>query len=138
MKSDSSIKNITLAAIRRHAIDLNDWKYTQIDPQSLPEQIILQDEEIAIVYSQFTKDDWTVFTSRRIVGKSETKLDEILFRDIDDFIFGDFKNLNLTKTFFRITDIYGERADFFMETGKASMASIYALKTILELHRTSA
>ena len=137
MKTDSSIKNIALASINRSAMDVHEWGKTRIDPTWFPITVEIQPDELTIVFTFFSDTDWTLITTKKIIGMISGQLNEMPFSEVDDFMLGDFKNLKIEKTIFRITNMYGERADFIMEPGKASMGIIKAIQTIQGLYKSS-
>jgi hypothetical protein len=136
MKPDSSIKNITLAAVRRHAVDLHEWKYTIIEPAWLPADFTLNHNELPLVFCHFDLENWTVISSQRVVGKIGNQIRQLAFTDLDDVMYGNPKN-KTTPGAVRITDYRGNNYDFLMDTGKPSIAFIYAINTALALHRSA-
>ena len=137
MKTDSSIKDISLAAIRRHSIDIEKWAKTNISVSDFPLEILSIEAELPVVYFNADKDNWTLVTTRRVIGQIKSAKSEINFVDLDNYTWGLFKNKNFDKTTFRLTDIYGEQFDFLMETGNPSMAIIYSIRTIDGLYKST-
>jgi len=134
MKTDISIKNITIAAINRSGSDLENWQYSKIitDIQSL--EFPLANEELPIFQIKTPKAQ-TLVTTRRIIEKSESDFISLDFDELDGVVFGDFKKqMNKPEiSIFRTTDIYGEELNFQMETGKASIGLITTINTVKKL-----
>lgn len=135
MKSHVSIKNITIAAIKRHSMDINSWENTSISILDFPSQIEQLDSELPILSFVLTDSDWTIITTRRIIGKISGDYKQLDFNELDDIVYGDYKNIKKSTTLFRTTDFHGVNSDFLMETGRPSMGFIYAINTILRLYR---
>ncbi len=137
MKTDKSIRNITIAAIKRSAMGIDTWNHSQIveenDRYKLNEFELIENE--LPVFEIKSKEKHTLISTRRIleINKGVVKFIEIEF--IDDVIYGNFKGkLNKPEiSIFRIVDIYGEEMDFQMETGKAAMGLINSVNTLLKL-----
>lgn len=141
MKKDSSIQNITIASVKRSAMDIDTWEYSKIITVETENNYIdfeLDKNELPIfeIKSQTKR---TLITTRQILEIENNKLKSIDFESIDDVIFGDFKGtLHKPKlSIFRIVDIYGEQMDFQMETGKASIGLIKSVNTVINLKRES-
>ena len=138
MKTDKSIKEITIAAINRSATENENWLYSKICEEDKSTEFVLEEDELSIfeINSQNVK---TIITTRRIIEKVSDKTIEVSFEEIDGVIYGDFKKRiskpELSK--FRIVDMYGEEYDFQMETGKASIGLISCVKTVLKLKASS-
>ena len=137
MKSDKSVRNITLAAINRKVMDPNSWIHSRIadeNDQELIRKFQLIDSELS-VFEIKSENAHTLISTRRIMELSNHQMKELNFENIDDLIYGNFKGTSnapiLSK--FRTVDIYGEELDFQLETGKASIGLIYAISTIRSL-----
>jgi hypothetical protein len=137
MRSDQSIKEIALAAIRRHSIGMDTWIRTHISNIAFPPKIERLKTEIPVTFFWIDKDNWTIVTTQRVLGEIDSKHREMRFDVLGEYVFGAYKRNDLEKTIFRLNDWYGEQCDFLMETGNPSMAIIYSIKTIDELYRAS-
>ena len=141
MKKDTSIQNITIASVKRSAMDIDTWEYSRIVTAETENKYIdfaLEKNELPI-FEIKSQTKHTLITTRQILEIENNKLKSIDFESIDDVIFGDFKG-TLYKpelSFFRIIDIYGEQMNFQMETGKASIGLIKSVNTIRNLKRES-
>jgi hypothetical protein len=134
MKSDSSIKNISIAAIKRKSIELNSWTRTTLINE-FPLNFEPKPNELPVVYVLIDNNNWTLVTTQRIVGQIESNTREIFFDQFDDVVWGSFKNTKIDSTIFRTSDMYGDQYDFLMETGKPSMAIISSVGTIENFYK---
>ncbi|MEM0577390.1 hypothetical protein [Flavobacterium polysaccharolyticum] len=137
MKKDNSIQNITIASVKRSAMDIDTWKYSKIVTAETENKYIdfeLDKNELPI-FEIKSQTKHTLITTRQILEIENNKIKSIDFKLIDDVIYGDFKgNLHKPKlSIFRIVDIYGEQIDFQMETGKASIGLIKSINTVINL-----
>ena len=137
MKTDKSIRNITIAAMKRSSMNMESWNCSYIsnlEDDKLRDEFGLENEEIP-VFEIKSESAHTLITTRKIIEKSSKGFKSVDFDQIDDVIYGNFKghpNIpELTK--FRIIDFFGDDMDFQMETGKASMGLIYSINTIRKL-----
>jgi len=130
MKSDHSIKNIAIASIKRHSIGLEEWTMTKIAPEIVPFDINFKPQEQAVVLLYRDEENWTLITTQRIMGSIGDVFREAVFPEIADIIFGQFKIAKFGTTDFSTIDIYGNEKKFLMETGKPSMAYMYAIRII--------
>lgn len=134
MKTDNSIKEITLAAINRSAMNSESWVYSKVCLENNAKEFDYEINELPIFEVKSPKVKMVV-TTRRIIERKNKEVYFVKFEEVDDVIYGDFKNQinkpELSK--FRIVDIYGNEHDFQMETGKASVGLITCLNTVLKL-----
>jgi hypothetical protein len=136
MKSDESIKNITIAAIRRSSREMETWTRTKLI-NKFPVEIKSQDNELPVVYFKIDDENWTLITTKRIIGQFESSKREVFFEELDDTVWGLYKNTKIDKTVFRTSDMYGDQKDFYMETGYPSMAFVYGVQTIDRLTKSN-
>ena len=115
-------------------MNINEWSNTIIEEihpevQGLVE---LQDGELPLVSCYFSAESWYVISTRRLTGLYCGDLKEIDVLDIASERFGNFKGLSNKKTeVLTITTIGNSEVKFEYETGKASMAPIYAISTLV-------
>jgi len=136
-KTDISIKNITIASIKRHTIKPFDFKYSHIYEnektilnEKVNHQISLEDGEELICSTIVNNSIWSVLTSRKIitlegVRKTEHYLSGLKKRDAGDF--KGYSKQEYTKGFLHFDD--DKIIPYFIETGKASMIMIYGIDT---------
>ncbi len=109
MKKDTSIQNITIASVKRSAMEIDTWEYSRIVTAETENKYIdfaLEKNELPI-FEIKSQTKHTLITTRQILEIENTKLKSIDFESIDDVFFGDFKG-TLHKpelSFFRIIDI---------------------------------
>ncbi|MAW95155.1 MAG: hypothetical protein CMF33_08005 [Leeuwenhoekiella sp.] len=137
MKTDKSIRNITIAAINRSAMDIDSWNHSRIADENdteLIEKFELLENELPVfeIKSEFAH---TLISTRQIIERNKEKLHSLNFDFLDDVVYGNFKGQrNKPKlSIFRVVDIHGDELDFQMETGKASIGLIYSVDTIRQL-----
>lgn len=135
MKDHESIKNIAIASIKRRSIDINLWEKTKISLSEFPSLIDRVDDELSVVEFILNEKNWTIITTKRIIGKIDEKQNQIDFSELDDIVYGDYKSIKISTTIFRTTDLHGDCIDFLMETGNPSIAFIYSINTIFRLYR---
>lgn len=138
MKTDRSIKEITIAAINRTVMNPESWIYSKVCAENKSDDLILEENELPVFEINSTKAK-TVITTRRIIEKVNGKIFFVSFDQIDDVVYGNFKKqINKPElSIFRIVDMFGEEYDFQMETGKASIGLIKSVNTILKLKACS-
>jgi hypothetical protein len=138
MKTDKSIKKITIAAINRSVMEPENWLYSKVCVEDKSTEFVLEENEFPIFEINSEKAK-TIITTRRIIEKENGKLSFVNFEEIDDVIYGDFKKqINKPElSIFRIVDMFGEEHNFQIETGKASVGLINSVNTIMKLKASS-
>lgn len=126
---------MAVASVRRHSMDVDAWKWTVIGAlhKNMVALCSLGPDELPIASGFFSNESWWVVTTRRIAsrhGETSYMLDP---RFGIDFSFGNFKGIKPSEALrapstevATVTSTKGERACFEFETGRASMAPIYA------------
>ena len=142
-KSDKSIKNISIASIKRHTIPPIDFEFStiyegekQIENEEIKEKVELDEVEELICSTIINESVWSILTTRKIitlegVGKVEHDLKGLIQRNAGDF--KGWSKQKYTKGFLQFDD--GKIIPYFIETGKASMIMIYGVDTVVKLHR---
>ncbi len=137
MKTDKSIRNITIASIKRSAIDIDSWNHSRIVNENdleLIEKFELSQDELPVfeIKSELTH---TLISTRQILERTNGSLQYLNFDFLDRVVYGDFKGQpnKPELSIFRVVDIYGDELDFQIETGKASIGLIYSVNTIRQL-----
>lgn len=89
MKPDESIKDILVAAIRRHSTDIETWAFTRLwddaDPAvafELTHACPMGDGELPILYSGIDAGTWTLITTRRVLFADDGRSGSISPSDI--------------------------------------------------------
>lgn len=133
---DDEAQRIAVASVRRHSMDSENWKFTVIGKlhNEISRLLSLNSGELVIASGFFSSDSWWCITTRRIVASIEGHLAELDPRYGIDSTFGNFKGIKRseapmapTKEIATVMSKNDERTvKFEFETGKASMAPIYA------------
>ncbi|MAW93812.1 MULTISPECIES: hypothetical protein [unclassified Leeuwenhoekiella] len=137
MKTDKSIRNITIASINRKAMDIDSWNHSRIADENdteLIEKFELSQNELP-VFEIKSELIHTLISTRQIIERTNEKIQRLNFEFLDDVVYGNFKGRpnKPELTVFRVVDIHGDEFDFQMETGKASIGLIYSVDTIRQL-----
>ncbi len=144
MNEDEKIQDIAVAMIRRHSMNPEEWRYTSIGVlrSDIGERLPLSSGELVMVSAFFSDESWYAFTTRRIVSKFEGSVALLDPRCGFDSEFGNFKgyprwNDTLLGSIPKATATLKNsdstlRLEF--ETGKPSMAPIYATKYWSQKH----
>lgn len=124
MKSDTSIKNISVAAVKRHTIAPIDFPLTTLfdRDQSMP----------SIDQTLITHLDWTLVTTRRIISCLDEDVRETAPAKVSSWFWGNFKGYKETKTTLgelRLEN--GSVLKVHIESGRASMIIIYSIMTLV-------
>ncbi len=120
----------------------NNWIFTRIVKEANEKGEIekhLLSEELSILEIK-GEDAVTIVTTQRIIEIQNQKIVNLNIDQIDDVVYGNFKGRpaeepRLSK--FMVTDLYGEKYDFQMETGYASIALMKGLDTVLRIKRNA-
>ncbi len=137
MKTDRSIRNITIASINRNAMDIDSWRYSRIaddNDKKLIEKFELCENELP-VFEIKSEIAHTLISTRQILEQSKGNIKRLNFEFLDDVVYGNFKG-QITKpelSIFRVIEIHGNELKFQMETGKASIGLIYSVNTIRKI-----
>ena len=95
--------------------------------------VLLNNDELPVVRSDKDDDNWTLVTTRRIVGCMEGLHHEQLFNQLEDYVIGLPRSMSAEFGRFRTTDIHGVQKEFITEAGTARIAFVDALRF---LHRS--
>lgn len=139
MKTDDSIKNICIAAIKRHTFKPIDYSLTKILDEGvipkLPKGFPIQQGELPISQTFIDTSNWTLITTRRIISCLNNETREAAAGQISTWRWGAvFKNDKISP--FSTGEIIldnGEVLKIYIESGKASMITIYAVMTLARL-----
>jgi hypothetical protein len=144
MKRDESIKNIVIASIRRHSMDMNSWTHTRLweegDPEKKAEiatKCRLNADELPILYSYIDPQNWTLFSTRSVSYSNEGKFGHVVAVEIGQHSARNFKGYSKQCVErMRITTKDGQVHNCPFATGKESMGPIDAIMTIRSLNRS--
>jgi hypothetical protein len=138
MTEDEKIHDVVIASIRRHSISPEKWRNTCIAGlhQLFAKEFSLQSGEFVVASAKISSNSWYIFTTRRLVSCFKGRQSEARLSELKESEFGNFKgygsNPNLGTTILTEVATLNFSNDliiqFEYETGKASMAPIYATK----------
>jgi hypothetical protein len=137
-KSDRSIHNICLVAIKRCTIQPYDFKWTRFYEQNedLFLDIELSGNELLICSTIIDKDNFSVLTTQKLTTKKEGILlssDLINATHIRNVDLKEFKSKPLTSGLVQLSD--GQQLSYFVETSRAAMVMAHGMKTIFEVQQ---
>lgn len=137
-KSDKSIRNITLAKVKRSLMADAVCKFTKTyDTETMADAPFLENaetEELPIACTYIDINNYTLITTRRIFTVEDCLKHTVLFQDIKAYKFGDFKGMRDNPvTIGNVTTFNGESFPFLIERGKPSMVVVNAVGTLLNL-----
>jgi hypothetical protein len=145
MKADPSIKNIVVAAIQRHSMNMDVWMFTRLwddGDSSVKEELSLACNfaigELPILYSRLDSINWTLVTSRRIWYSVNSIVGSVVASSVNRHQAGNFKGHGgqaVETMIIHSRDSETHRCPF--ETGMASMGTIYAVQTLCRLASTA-
>lgn len=137
-KADKSIRNITLAKVKRSLMADAVCKFTRIyDNETMAEVSFTQNAatgELPIACTYIDTNNFTLITTRRIFTTKGSLKYSVPFQNIKTYNFGDFKGMRGNPvTIGSVTTINGENFPVLIESGKPSMVVVNAVGTILNL-----
>lgn len=136
-KSDSSIHNVCIAAIKRKTRKPHHFEWTAYYENSddfsnkyRAIEIDFEDGELVICSTMLDENNWTVLTTRRIFTKEKGELKNGTMRDAISHSPGNFKGYGNQKMVLgKIKFSDGFEMNYFIETSEASMVMIYGILT---------
>ena len=134
MKSDRSIRNICIAAIKRHTIPPFNFLFSKIveAQDELPGAFAALDGELPISITSVDNLHWTLVTTRRVVSCINGSITECEAKHIKSWFWGAFNASNREPVLFGELKLEGDDIHaVHIETGKASMITIYAIMTLV-------
>lgn len=139
-KSDSSIHNICIAAIKRHTIALYDCKWTRFYEEKeaftgLYMGMIadLEEEELPICSTVIDPDNWSVLTTRRMITRNSGQLTSAFIREGSCPSSPAIKDTKKETAILSIAFKNGDTIHFFIESGRASMVMIAGIQARLSM-----
>lgn len=136
-KSDKSLHNISIAAIKRGTIRPYDFKWTRFYESNTDFfyaglQLDLAGSELIICSTVIDADNYSILTTRRLITRQEGERNEGRIEGAAHRTYGDFKGYKekmFTLGYIRLEN--GKELACFIETGKASMVMIQAVQALL-------
>ena len=143
IKPGNILRQTTVAAIKRKAIMPHQWELTRLYetdsvdvPDPIKENLSLMENELPVASTIAKPTEWTLVTTKKVIGRTSNGLIAINIDDIEQWSWGDFKGkFEEPTTKMSLTTADGQKKDFIIESGKASMVIIYAIKTLQQLSR---
>jgi hypothetical protein len=139
MKSDRSIRNICLAAIKRRSSRPFDFPLTKIfesttfdDIEAAFEIRRVNEDELPISQTFIDENNWTLVTTAQIITCKQGIQKTIKAAEVKSWDWNDFKGYEQSPyTVGHLKDSNQLNFEIFIETGQASMVSIYAIMTLV-------
>lgn len=138
-KSDKSLHNICIAAIKRSTMKPYDFVYTRFYDNNADFakahptlHTEMAQDELVICSTVIDTDNYSVLTTRKLFTKENgTKQTGTLYGATDGG-YGDFKGYMKTVFTFGLLKLHdGKELKYFIETGKASMIMIHGVRTLI-------
>ena len=129
--TDKELHSRAMHYIEGHCIEPERWKYTLLRklPQKASDFVQMEAEELPLVSAFFHEESWYAFTTKLLYTHNQAGSNSIDLRRPFSYSLGDFKgNSGPERDICSIELENGEVTHFHYETGKASMAPIYALR----------
>ncbi|TCI90627.1 hypothetical protein [Tenacibaculum sp. M341] len=139
-KSDKSIHNVTIAAIKRSTMKPYDFKWTQFYESNsdfyYKGLINFLKDELIICSTIISSDNYSIVTTQRLLT-CEKGIEQIAnLTNAKNKSFGNFKGYeNELITFGMVELPEGNTFKYFIETGKASMIMIHGVKTLIRIQK---
>lgn len=136
-KTDKSIHNICIAAIKRATIKPYDFKWTRFYESNadFPYTSLISDlaeSELVICSTIIDEDNYSILTTKRLLTKQNGELSVENIKGAKDKLYGDFKGYkDKGFTFGKVLLQSGNEMNYFIETGNASMVMIHGVRTLL-------
>ena len=126
---DGKIRAIALRYIRKHTMDPEEWRFTRIGEWDPRIGVDVQAGEEPLVTIHVSASSWSMFTSRRIVGRFEGVPVDLSPLDVVDDRWGlDPKGIACGPTAVMTFETRrGQTSRLEFETGGAWLAPVYAV-----------
>lgn len=143
---DNSLHNVCIAAIRKHTRKPYDFKWTRVYEknedslsiyQGMPVQLL--PDEFAICSVVIDQDNFSLLTTQRLFTMEKGQLSTGKMDHASDLGYGLFKaHGKQDTTMGKIGFSNGAEQKYFIETGYASMAMIYGVRTRIQVQMRTA
>ena len=136
-KSDKSKHNICIASIKRSTIRPYDFKWTKFYESNADFHypglsLNLSENELIICSTVIDRDNYSIVTTQRLITKQNGQESAGSLEGAIDKLYGDFKGYkDELFTFGQIQLHDGADLAYFIETGRASMVMIHAIRTLI-------
>jgi hypothetical protein len=137
-KTDKSIRNITLAAIKRSLIPDAACRFTRTYDKEMMSDIAFSEnaieDELPVACTLVDANNYTLITTRQVITKKDGSKYVVSFQDIKTYTLGNFKSIkDSLVTVGSVINIDGGEVPVYIESGKPSMIIVNAIGTILNL-----
>lgn len=134
--NDKTAQNIAVASVRRHSMTPDQWEHTVIGcvHPKLASSLDFLPGELPIASGFFSQTSWWLISTQRVVSQHDGERRELDPRYGIEHVFGNFKGIKSSdsprapKT--EVATVTSQKTrecvSFEFETGRASMAPIYA------------
>ncbi len=145
MKSNKSIRNICIAAIKRSVSKPNDFLLTKMFETERLSEILdspvrlanIDENELPISQTVIDKKNWTLVTTRQIISCIDGATKAASAANVKSSNWNDFKGYSNTSfTIGELETNTGTSIGIFIETGKASMITVHAIMTLVKLTKS--
>jgi hypothetical protein len=142
-KTDNSIHNICIAAIKRSTMKPYDFKWTRFYEENVDLSILfpgievdLSPDELVICSTLIDSDNFSILTTQKLITKEKGSLVYGSLLGATNKLYGDFKGIRNKEpfTFGMVQLENGSDLKYFIETGKASMVMIYGVSTWIQIN----
>ncbi|HBV14971.1 MAG TPA: hypothetical protein DEB71_06470 [Chryseobacterium carnipullorum] len=141
-KSDQSLYNICIASIKRKTMKPYDFRWTQFyDLDSHPKLLFqnfpidFAEEELIICSTLIDPDHYSILTTRKLLTNNKGNIESGSLINAKSKWYGEFKSKTDPYSLGEVELVTGERLDYFVETGKASMIMIYGVQTLIDISK---
>lgn len=143
-KSDKSIYNVCIAAIKRTTFKPYNYKWARFYESNLdfedayPEiQLNFAENELIICSTIISLNNFSILTTQKLITKEEGVENSGSLLNAIDKRYGDFKGgFNDDPYTFGLVQLQnGSILKYFIEIGKASMIMIYGVRTLITLQQ---
>lgn len=138
MKTDKSIHNICIAAIKRRTRKPYDFKWTRFYESNaeFANPVLINnmaEDELIICSTIIDENNYSILTTRRLLTKQDGQLIIGNLEGAKDKLYGDFKGYKVKGfTFGKVELQSGAELSYFIETGIASMVMVYGVSTLIQ------
>jgi hypothetical protein len=143
LKTDKSIHNICLAAIKRSTIKPYDFKWTTFYESNAEFksdfEFNLTENELIICSTIINKNNYSILTTKQLYTNIDGYLEAENIFTSTIINYGEFKSNDIKGYTFGLVQLEnGQEFKYFIETGKASMVMIQGVKTLIRTTKMTA
>lgn len=141
-KSDEKIHRICIRSIKRSTIKPYHFNWTKFYENKKEFEFIRYnliknylENELPICSVVINEQNWSLLTTQRIITMESSNYSEMSISESSRLLYGDFKGYEKQRHVFGEIEskIDGQKMNYFIETGSASMVMIYGIQTIYQI-----